>query len=175
MGPVNRIALWVPDQYDRTNWGPGPWDDEPDIVQWLDPATRLPCYAARGSVGSWCGYVAIPEGHPDYGVEYDQLDQHYEVHGGLTWSSDDMPHAAEAEGNWWWIGFDCIHWQDIAPVLEATHRELFQRSGNPLWDDSRLDSLRPTYKTLGYVEAEVTQLAQQVAERRTIQDRQETT
>jgi len=156
-----RIAKLAPDQYDRTRWGPGPWDDEPDIVEWLHPATRLPCLAARGTVGSWCGYVAIPEGHPDHGIDYGQLDEHYDIHGGLTWSSDSMPHAADSEGRWWWIGFDCIHSRDIAPELEATNRMFSSFSTEP-YDDV----LGPrSYKTLGYVEAEVSQLAHQVAAR----------
>src|SRR5437868_4216905 len=35
--------------------GPGPWWDEPDKVQWIDPATDLDCLAVRGPFGAWCG------------------------------------------------------------------------------------------------------------------------
>jgi hypothetical protein len=28
---------------DKSQWGPGPWQDEPDKKQWQDEATGLPC------------------------------------------------------------------------------------------------------------------------------------
>ena len=51
---------------DRSDWLPGPWDDEPDRVEWRDEATGLPCLLRRGSpfIGVWCGYVALPPDHP---------------------------------------------------------------------------------------------------------------
>lgn len=54
---------------DRTGWPSGPWDDEPDRVEWRDEATGLPCLALRNDMfGSWCGYVAVPPGHPVHGL-----------------------------------------------------------------------------------------------------------
>ena len=32
---------------DKSDWDRGPWDDEPDKVQWQDVATGLPCIAVR--------------------------------------------------------------------------------------------------------------------------------
>jgi hypothetical protein len=41
---------------DKSAWGPGPWTDEPDKVQWTDTATGLPCLAKRNPRGGhWCG------------------------------------------------------------------------------------------------------------------------
>jgi hypothetical protein len=40
---------------DKSWWPRGPWDDEPDKVQWPDEATGLPCMVKRGPVGSFCG------------------------------------------------------------------------------------------------------------------------
>ena len=48
---------------DRSGWRPGPWDDEPDKVQWIDAATGLHCIALRAA-SHWCGYVGLPAGHP---------------------------------------------------------------------------------------------------------------
>lgn len=57
---------------DKSAWGPGPWQEEPDKVQWLDEASGLPCLAVRNEqYGNWCGYVGVSAGHPLYEVEYD--------------------------------------------------------------------------------------------------------
>jgi hypothetical protein len=146
-------------------WGPGPWDGEPDKVEWLDEATGLPCLAVRGNVGSWCGYVGVPPGHPDYEKPYPEIDEHYECHGGLTFSDHcqegpierTVCHTAEGQDRVWWLGFDTIHYNDMAPKMEAFYRRLREEIDHPLF--------RRTYKTLGYVRAEVANLARQVAER----------
>ncbi len=33
---------------DKTGWGEGPWQSEPDKRQWQDEATGLPCLIVRG-------------------------------------------------------------------------------------------------------------------------------
>ena len=78
---------------DRTNWPPGPWDDEPDIAEWTDDATGRPCLAVRQpKTGHWCGYVRLPESSPDYGRDEPQLNaslnegEEPNVHWGITWS-----------------------------------------------------------------------------------------
>lgn len=100
---------------DRSSWGPGPWDGEPDKVSWTDPATGRPCLAVRNPVGAWCGYVAVDPGHPLHGQDYDVPD--VVVHGGLTYAAYCREGATEAEGichvprpgqphDVWWFGFD---------------------------------------------------------------------
>lgn len=49
--------------------------------------------------GHRCGYVILPENHPAYGKDYDDLSG-IDVHGGLTFSNEGM------------FGFDCAHWDD---------------------------------------------------------------
>jgi hypothetical protein len=71
---------------DRKDWGIGPWNNEPDKMQWQDAATGLACLAVRNDMGVWCGYVGIPEGHPWYGKGYEDLGD-VDVHGGLTYGS----------------------------------------------------------------------------------------
>lgn len=55
---------------DKTAWGDGPWQDEPDKKQWRDEATGLPCLAVRGPGGHWCGYVGVGPSHPWHGKSY---------------------------------------------------------------------------------------------------------
>ena len=57
----------------KAEWGPGPWQDEPDRAEWR-AAAGLPAMAIRNThtSGSWCGYVAVAPGHPFYGKHYGQ-------------------------------------------------------------------------------------------------------
>jgi hypothetical protein len=91
---------------DKSSWGPGPWLDEPDKMQWKDEATGLPCLIVRGPAGALCGYVGVAEGHPWHGKSYGdaigacnedcdpengyhsmhRIDSDIDVHGGLTFS-----------------------------------------------------------------------------------------
>ena len=48
---------------DKSAWDRGPWDDEPDRVEWRVPELpQLACLVVRGPLGSWCGYVGVPPG-----------------------------------------------------------------------------------------------------------------
>ena len=51
------------------------------------------------------GYVALPSTHPFYGLDYDEIDKHVNVHGGLTYSKSYV-HEDEM---YWLIGFDTMH------------------------------------------------------------------
>ena len=70
---------------DKTDWLRGPWDSEPDKIQWRDEATGLPCLIVRGPAGSLCGYVGVAPGHPWHGKHYDDGCD-VDVHGGLTFA-----------------------------------------------------------------------------------------
>lgn len=84
---------------DKSQWGDGPWQNEPDKKQWRDPETGLPCLIVRGPAGALCGYVGVSEDHPWYGKEYDNHDLEWDdperdrlpgsvlrVHGGVTFA-----------------------------------------------------------------------------------------
>ena len=61
----------------------------------------------------WCGYVAIPEGHPWHNLGYDEIHDQMpdlRVHGGLTYANRDADRQA------WVIGFDCAHAGDAVPL-----------------------------------------------------------
>jgi hypothetical protein len=55
---------------DKSKWGLGDWQDEPDKMQWQDEATGLPCLIVRGPHGGLCGYVGVAPGHPLHGLDY---------------------------------------------------------------------------------------------------------
>lgn len=84
-------------------------------------------------MGGWGnGYVGIPEGHPCFGVDYNEIQSIYDinVHGGLTFSGHyhGSPFPQEAVGMWI-VGFDTLHWGDnmhkwpneTAVLAEANH------------------------------------------------------
>jgi len=127
---------------ERSEWGKGPWELEPD--RWEDRFFGLPVLAVREpDLGNWCGYVAVPPGHPWHGGAHDDLNPM--VHGGLTYSGfcqGRICHVArpgEPE-NVFWVGFDCAHAGDLVPGL-------------------RLRSTRDTYRTLAYVQDQLRGLA----------------
>jgi hypothetical protein len=147
---------------DKSAWGAGPWQSEPDKVQWPDVATGLPCLAVRNGAGNWCGYVGVPPGHALHGRDYGSIDD-VVVHGGLTFSDACSPHDTEASGichvpgvgepdSVWWFGFDCGHSGDLSPVLASDPRV---REFGLLRDG--------TYRTLPYVQDQCAALAQQIA------------
>ena len=135
----------------RSGWSSGPWDDEPDKLQWTDQATQLPCLAVRHlQNGHWCGYVGVADEHPLYNKGYDEV-AHIEVHGGLTFSDFCQPDENEAESichipapgepeRVWWLGFDCAH----------------SRDGSPKWPEG-------LYRTLQFVQTECESLAAQLS------------
>lgn len=108
---------------DKTLWGKGKWQDEPDKIQWKDKKTGLPCLIVRGPSGSLCGYVGVSKGHPAFEEHYDAVD--VDVHGGLTFSNHCRPsekehgicHVVEKgeDDKVWWLGFDCAHCGDYSP------------------------------------------------------------
>lgn len=155
---------------DKSGWGAGPWQDEPDKLQWTDEATGLPCLIKRNTqvTGALCGYVGVSEGHQDFAKGYDDVP--VEVHGGLTFAdfcdkSDDgrdeerichVPDPDEPD-HVWWLGFDCSHSGDTCPAMNARLRSY----GHPSIDRDGWE----TYKPLAYVKEEVTKLAAQLKER----------
>jgi hypothetical protein len=154
---------------DKSTWGDGPWQSEPDKVQWTDEATGLACMAVRHPTsGHWCGYVGVAEGSPAFGLGYDEANElaptdeddyrAFRVHGGLTFSDfcqegeEDtgichIPQPGQPE-RVWWFGFDCAHWGDLCPMYLARYRY----SGHT-----------GTYRSLEYVEQECASLADQLA------------
>lgn len=130
---------------------PGPWNDEPDKLQYTDKETGLPCLVVRNGAGALCGYVGVDEKHPYFNKPYQDIGN-LSVHGGLTFSDfcqedgGHICHKVEPGENdrVWWLGFDCNHSGDFAPGLNYKFGEA---------DD---------YKDLDYVKGECAILALQL-------------
>ena len=127
----------------KSEWGPGPWHEEPDEKTWVDSETGYPCSIRRSDVtGSLCGYVVVPKGHPAFG----EADADIDVHGGLTY--------ARAKDDGWCFGFDTSHAWDRTPAIEALMRIL----GSPY----EIIDRENIYRDMAYVEKEVRSLAKQL-------------
>lgn len=152
----------------RERWGkyPGPWQDEPDRVEFEH--MDLPCLLHRGPGGHWCGYVAVPPGHPDHGKHYRDLDV-VSVHGGLTYAAAceghicHVPKPGEPDGVWW-FGFDLHHWRDLAPI-DKYYEDDYGRK-HPHEHNIFSKTHGETYKTVDYARRETEKLAEQLAARR---------
>ena len=158
---------------DKTGWGEGPWQDEPDKEQWTDKVTGFPCLIVRSRFsGALCGYVGVNDAHPWYGQSYWpqaadgetlspvlQALAQVDVHGGLTYSGacQEGPeeiticHVAPGEPELWWFGFDCAHAWDLPPGRAM--REMMRFGWRPMPDQ--------VYRDLAYVKAECASLALQ--------------
>lgn len=137
---------------------PGLWEQEPHVVKW--EFAGLQCFARRGPVGSWCGYVSLPSTHPWHGIsntgctrspscveDWCGHSPEINVHGGLTFGSE--ADRVGAPGTWV-FGFDCVHPDDLTPWMGRDN-------ALPSWMDGA------TYRTLGYVMDEVEGMAHQLA------------
>lgn len=155
-----------PHVIDRTGWPAGPWDGEPDKVNWKTKA-GLPGMIVRGPMGTLCGYVAVTKGHPLYekSARYtsgrEEKLEDLEVHGGITYAahcSGNICHVPEPgePDDVWWLGFDCGHAWDVTPgMLRFREPRTFVENGLVRGE---------TYKNIAYVRAEVEKLAEQLAE-----------
>jgi hypothetical protein len=138
-------------------FGEGPWLDEPDRYEWrLD---GLACLITRNdSLGTLCGYVGVPPGHPWHGKHYDA--PLAEVHGGLTFAGPctghicHVPQPGEPD-DVWWLGFDCGHCFDITPALSQIMGRVLEECPTPDWMP------KTVYRDLEYVRGEVERLAAQ--------------
>lgn len=93
--------------------------------------TELIAFALQSplpGMGGWGnGYVAIPEGHPCFGMEYDSID--VSVHCGLTFSGKDkLKGQPEETKGMWVVGFDTLHagdsmeaWPDKESVMNEAN------------------------------------------------------
>ena len=103
---------------DRSRFGSGEWDQEPDRVEFVT-AAGLPALIVRNAMGALCGYVAVAPGHPCHGTSGDGL----EVHGGITYQGEcsgavcHVPAPGDPD-DVWWLGFDAAHWRDLVPAMD---------------------------------------------------------
>jgi hypothetical protein len=146
-------------------FGPGPWENEPDKVQYYDSEFDFTCLIVRNHMGGLCGYVGIPEGHPLYGKDYGSFPS-IEVHGGITYSDFcqksghicHIPFPGEPD-NVWWVGFDCSHAWDLVPQMQM----IFKEHGRTFGKFSLLGA-ENSYKDIDYVKNEIKDLCRQLSE-----------
>lgn len=160
--PLSSVAEVLEERlFDKTDWERGPWIEEPDRVEWRDPASGLPCMLHRTPTsGHWCGYVGVAPEHPWHGIEMDMSyeDDHPEAHGGITYSRACGGHIChvplEGESHeTWWIGFDAAHAYDCIGFAYASAVR------------GMVSSLRSgTYRDQAYMMSETTSLAEQAME-----------
>lgn len=151
---------------DKSSWGPGPWQDEPDRIDFKHAG--LPCLMLRHDMtGNWCGYAAVPPGHPLHGKPYDDAD--VDVHGGLTYAGlcrGDICYVPEPgePDDVYWFGFDCAHAGDFSPGLEA---QLLSISAIVELRRTKYANLEryEVYRDMHYVRSQVESLAEQLASR----------
>jgi hypothetical protein len=159
---------------DKSAWGDGPWQSEPDRVDWIH--TGLACLALRHpDHGHWCGYVGVPREHPLYGSKWEDglpLDCHGGVNYAAPCDGSDICHvpAAGMPDDVWWFGSDFGHIRDLSPGCNARLREALAASPDAPWAsvfrrelEGEPDFLREVYRELPYVRAEVERLAEQLA------------
>lgn len=137
---------------DKSAWGDGPWQTEPDRVEF--EAHGFPCLIIRVAChGGLCGYVAVPPGHPWHGKDYSDVPA--DVHGWLTYAEScggsvcHVPKPGEPD-NVWWLGFDHAHSGDLLPA--------HGRFGGVFADPTR-----DKYRTIEYARSGCIDLAAQAA------------
>jgi len=125
---------WPPEEYVVKRW----------VHQGLD------CAISAGPLGAFCGYVRVPEGHPDERLHYDDVD--VSVHGGLTF-------RCKAKEGGSWFGFDCAHAGDFVPEVAKIVDNLSNINNKP----SKVGDNKVWRQE--EVEAETNLLAEQLADR----------
>lgn len=147
------------DTIDKTKWGPGPWQDEPDRVEFEHQG--FPCLIVRQrDLGNLCGYVAVPPGHPWHGKDAGDVEPSPDVHGGLTYADachGDVCHAPKPgePDDVWWLGFDCSHLGDVSPGTVSYLKERLIGGGFSHHD---------SYRTVAYARRQCMSLAEQAAD-----------
>lgn len=111
---------------DKSEWGDGEWQSEPDKVQWRDEVTGLPCLIVRGPMGALCGYVGVPNAHPLHGKDYDDCTINCD-RGDSRWCDHTPEHILSAHGG---INFahgcteiDKEKWQNVRAAMPKWREE----------------------------------------------------
>lgn len=145
---------------DKSRFSDGPWIKEPDAVSWTNYG--LPCLIKRiEHSGHLCGYVGVFKQHPLYKKEQNELEnfEQISVHGGVSLCGFNEKNDAlhfRVDGVYeefdkflkvWWIGFDCFHWYDYAPMYSLKSIKIEEIS---------------EYRDIEYVKTQVNNLAKQL-------------
>jgi hypothetical protein len=157
---------------DKSDWGDGPWQTEPDREQWSHAG--LACLAVRNPRhGYWCGYVGVPQGHPAYGIDPRDHELDVPFHcGGLNYGAPCgglICHVPELgmPADVWWLGGDFGRLFDLAPAIEARLRRMMEEADPDraalLRGPEVPDAFREIYRELPYVRGVVNKAADVLA------------
>lgn len=160
-----------PHNVDRTGWPKGPWDDEPDRVDFKTVA-GFPAIALRHHSGHWCGYVAVPPGHPAY--THPNIDDVVKVHGTFTYGGKCAGHVCHVPepgepADVYWLGFDFAHCGDAHPSkYDDFDAHTWSEDGRTqFWGPKsryvRPGEVRGVYRDIAYVARECEKVAEQLA------------
>jgi hypothetical protein len=122
---------------------------EGDFEEWIDPLSNYMCRILRNiQFQTWNGYVRIPEKHPCFGKDYDDIDVN--VHGGLSYGGDHFPNYINPtkEVGYYWFGFDTSHAWDRQPRIIIHFPSPWRKND--------------VYRDKDYITKEVTKLAKQL-------------
>jgi len=109
---------------DKALWGAGPWQDEPDRVEFRHAG--MPCVLQRSPFyGAWCGYVAVYPLHPWYGADRYEIDAGEDVPVSVSYAAhdDDLVTCATLRGessDRYWVGFGYFGANDYGPKFAAS-------------------------------------------------------
>lgn len=135
--------------YNKKNFPVGKWNSEPDLCAWEQ---KLPCLALRDmSLGVWKGFVAVDEQHPFFEKKVEDLlsmpgtlDIFEAVYGGICVAGRLPPKYKEFAQNYWWIGIETTHGEDLMPLLKL---------------EASMPKVQQTYKDLLFIRRETNKLA----------------
>lgn len=118
---MDRIAGRVVFSPPRSEWSSGPWQEEPDLVEWRLGGVSYPLLIVRGEAGVLCGFVGVPETHPLHGTF---------LRDDATLTSPDLPEVISATRpcgqvfiptneppTCWWLGFHCGSDREFVPAM----------------------------------------------------------
>lgn len=150
--------------YDKTDWEPGPWQEESDYLVWIDETSNYHCHMRRNEQGAWCGFVGLPRTHPlflydNQSVVWDS----FNVHGGIGFtgyiSKEDVLFTPPEKV--WWVGFNCAQSEDLTPRKRPPNEIFAKRT-----------TKKKRYRTVDYVRKQVAKLAAQLKEVEGFDDQQ---
>ena len=122
----------------------------------------LKCAVLFMSIGHRCGYVGVPIGHSLFGLQYMDIDNDIDVHGGITYSDKNDNYPIK-DNELWWFGFDCAHHGDAQDYEQAFNYGLISKESYERYQE--LEDKWPTEgikRGCGYVESECKLLARQL-------------
>lgn len=171
---------YSPPPCDKSGYGDGPWQREPDSEAWTDIETGYRCGIIRHpKFGSLGGYVRVPDNHPLAGKSYSAratipagwMERHVNIDqdvgainvfcASLKMTETEAElclllfcHGGLTYGDDGWLGFDCGHAGDLQPGIKY----MLRQAGV----STRING--DVYREFPYVKAQCTRLAKQIWE-----------